>query len=84
MNLVAMSVHDVKADYFSPPFFARSRNEGIRSFADAAKDPQSRVNQYPDDFVLYQIGSFSDDSARFIPLDVPDRICSAFECLSKL
>ena len=83
MTLVALSIFDIKADYFSPPFFARSRNEGVRTFIEAGRDSQSRLSQYPEDFVLYQVGVFNDNDGRYEPhAEAPARLCSMVEALS--
>lgn len=58
MRLYAWTVHDVKAEYFMPPFTTRSIGEALRGFGDHARDPQSMANKHPHDFRLFLCGWF--------------------------
>ena len=82
MLTIALSVYDSKADCFSPPFFSRSRGEGLRNFADAGRDQQSSLSRHPEDFSLYQIGVFNDSDGRFASQE-PERLSSLSELLIK-
>lgn len=60
----AFSIYDRKALRFHAPFFAVSVGEAVRSFTDAANDPQTTIARYPGDFVLYRVGAFDDASGQ--------------------
>lgn len=79
MKLIAMSVRDEKIEAFLPPFFVRTKGEGIRSFTEAASDEKHQFCRHPDDYVLYCVGVFDDNSGRFERAE-PDRILSVREC----
>lgn len=79
MITVALSVYDSKAEVFTPPFFSRTLSEGIRSFQDAAADPNSRMAAHRDDYALFRVGSYDDSTGVFVANDVPLRICSLNE-----
>jgi len=59
------SVYDNKARAFSTPFFSPRQEMAVRDFTAAARDPQSVINQFPEDYTLYEIGEFDDDNATF-------------------
>lgn len=78
MKLDVFSVHDAAVGAFLPPFFARSRGEAIRQFADASRDT-NRFGTHAKDFSLYQIGTWSDENGLFGEFLVPDRIAGALD-----
>lgn len=58
------SVYDTKSQHFSPPFFQVNEIMATRAFARAANDPASDIHAFPDDFTLYQVGTFDDNNAN--------------------
>lgn len=66
MILVALSVYDEVADFYSPPFFVKTVNEGLRVFNDACKDSRSGLSEHPEDVKLFKVGIFDDSKGSFI------------------
>jgi len=64
MQYKAFSVKDLKGAY-SAPFFAPSVGDGERVFMKLARDPQTNIQQFAEDFELYLVGSFDDDSCEY-------------------
>lgn len=62
-----ISVKDRAADVFNRPFIVPHRNVAIRDFTDevnrSAADNQ--LNKHPDDFDLYLLGQFDDNTGKF-------------------
>lgn len=52
------AVRDVKADAFSSLMPIATEGLAIRSFAEACKDRNSDLNKYPEDYMLYEIGTW--------------------------
>lgn len=67
MHLFVVCVKDRAAEIFNRPFFVPHRNVAIRDFTDevnrAAADNQ--LNKHPDDFDLYLLGEFNDNTGEF-------------------
>jgi len=66
MILQIYSVRDNKAGTFSRPFFEHTDAAAVRAFTTAARDNQSQISQFPDDFELHKIGEFDDATAIFV------------------
>lgn len=77
MVLTALSVYDEKARFFDLPFYSLTNGEGMRLFEDAVNDSQTRLFLHPEDYKLYQIGSFDNSTGLLVSLDVPLLLCSA-------
>lgn len=84
MKLHAFSVLDSALGAFGRPFFVQTRGVAMRSFMDEVSRPSDSgnpniVGDHPDDFALYAVGSFDEESGRFESLDVPERLITARE-----
>lgn len=68
MKMIVVSIKDRAADAFGRPFYVPSVGVAIRSFQDevnrASEDNQ--MYQHPDDFDLYELGSFDDSTGTFV------------------
>lgn len=62
------SVRDSAAELYGQPIYVPSRGVALRSFADevnrAAMD--NPLHQHPDDFILYELGSFDESTGLFV------------------
>lgn len=56
------TVHDAKAAYYLPPFFARTNGEAIRTFSQAVNDSSHHIGQNHSDFTLFEIGEYDEQS----------------------
>lgn len=83
MRLLAYSVRDSKGEVFSPPFYQKTHGEAERSFNKLVHDDKSMVCQYPDDFDLYHVGEFDDQTGVFKSLESPQHITKAVMMISK-
>lgn len=62
------AVRDSKAVAFMQPFFSGANGAAIRAFADAANDGKSPIAMHPEDYNLYELGDFDDNSGEFTSL----------------
>lgn len=79
MKLVVMCARDIKVGAFGRPFFVQTVGAAVRSFGDEAKrqDPENQLARHPEDFELFELGSFEDSNARFDLFDQPKYIIRA-------
>jgi hypothetical protein len=77
MNINAYSVKDAKSGTFGNPYYAQNDALAARSFEQASNDPNTTINAYPEDFSLYRVGSFNDESGEFKPEPQPQFITNA-------
>ncbi|UOF82846.1 DNA binding protein vP5 [Microviridae sp.] len=68
-----VSVKDRAADVFNRPFFVPHRNVAIRDFTDEVNRSaaDNHLNKHPDDFDLYLLGQFDDNTGTFIAEEGP-------------
>lgn len=77
MILKVFSIMDTQVSHYSQPFFAPTIGHALRSFAEHCKLPDNLPNRYPQDFALYLLGDFDDESGAFTQADKPTRIANA-------
>lgn len=64
MELKIFAIRDTKAGFYSPPFFKQTHTEAERDFREIANDQKSSLNKYPEDFDLYHLGTYDDQSGK--------------------
>lgn len=83
MKLNAYSVRDEKAARFITPFFIQTHAEAIRVFGENVLNEKTMWHKYPEDFRLYYIGSFDEESAQLESKSVPLHLSSAIDFVNR-
>jgi hypothetical protein len=73
MKQIICTVYDRAAETYARPMFVPSIGVAIRSFTDEVNrnDPNNQLYNHADDFDLYELGEFDDQTSRIIMLDLP-------------
>lgn len=72
-----VSIYDLKACVFHRPICAVNTGAAMRDFGDATKDEKSILCTHPEDFQLYEIGEFDDNTGLVTSLTPMKLLCSA-------
>ena len=76
------TVFDSKAAAYLQPFYAHTKGVAIRQFSDAINgDPNHNFARHPEDFTLFDLGEYDDNTAKFFILPTPEAIGVAVEFL---
>lgn len=60
-----VGVRDRQLSAFISQFVAPTLGVAVRSFRDAVNDPQSELFKHPEDFELFHLADFDDESGGF-------------------
>lgn len=71
------TIRDVKAEGYNTPFFQATYGLAERAFKEACTDPQSIISKNKEDFSLYYLGEFDQNSGLLTLETVPKHICDA-------
>lgn len=82
-KLKAYSVRDSKTELFHLPFFTQTHGDAERSFSATVNNPQTTINQFPEDFDLWHIGEYDQTTGIMVPLKTPTHIAKAISALRK-
>jgi len=66
MNHKIFTIYDSKAQAYLTPFFLHEDGMAIRVFADCVNDKNHQFGKHPEDYTLFNIGSWSDNKAKFL------------------
>jgi len=71
MKLDVFSVYDVKAQAYLPPFFMSNNQVAIRAITDCVNDPSHLFYKNPQDYTLFFLGVFDDNTGLIEPHIAP-------------
>ena len=73
MKMIVCTIKDRAADAYGRPFYVPAVGVAIRSFQDEVNRPSddSQIYQHPEDFDLFELGEFNDDTGIFQLFDSP-------------
>lgn len=74
MKLVVVAVRDSAVDAFMRPFFVPSTAFAVRSLREEMKNAESPLAKTPQDFALFELGTFDEESGRMENLDSPRQV----------
>lgn len=70
MKLSIYTLYDIKAKAFGVPFFMSNDEVAERAFLNLQNEPNSQVSKNPEDFHMYKIGEFDDNTGNIFPQDI--------------
>ena len=68
MNHRIFVVFDSKAVAFLPPFFMPEAGQAVRVFSDMVNDDSHAFGKHPEDYTLFEIGTFDDREGKLLQL----------------
>lgn len=71
MILKLFSVYDNGVKAYMQPFFVRSKGEAMRSWGDTVNDPKTAFYKHPQDFTLFELGEYDDETGKITNLNTP-------------
>jgi len=81
-NLYA--AYDTKAETFGTPFPLLTDALAQRSFIEAVKHPESEFAKYPDDYKLFRLGTYNDETGMLTSPKAPKEIITARQALQSI
>lgn len=79
MQTKLFTVYDKKAEAYLPPFNMQSTGQAMRTFEDTVNDEDHAFNKHPEDYALFELGTFDDQRAIFKIHDTPIPLSNAHE-----
>lgn len=82
MQLKIYSLRDSKSEIFNVPFYKLTHGEAERDFRSLVNDEKSMVHKYPEDYDLYYLGEYDDNSGKMTSLDSPMHLVKAVQLVN--
>lgn len=65
MDFKVYSIYDAAVSAYMQPFCAQSKGQAVRMFSDSVNDSSTMFFKHPDDYTLFELGSWNDESASY-------------------
>ncbi len=75
------TIFDTKTGAHLPPFYSQTKASAIRAVSDTLNDPNHQFTKHPEDYVLFFLGSFEDEHAKFSLEDTPISLAVLIELI---
>lgn len=79
MELKVYSIRDSKGEIYHQPFFNKTNGEAVRNFTELVKDGKSMISKYPQDYDLYFLGHYDDQTGKLVAEPTPKHIVKAVD-----
>lgn len=77
------TVFDTAVGAYLTPFYAPTRAMAIRMFSESCDDPSHSFHKYPDQYALFELGDYDNETAGFALYNAPQSLGLAQEFRSK-
>lgn len=81
MKLIIFSVRDSALNAFLRPFYVPAVGAAVRGFSDEVNRKDSEMFKHPEDYELFEMGTFDEESGDFELLDKPRSVGRAKDVL---
>lgn len=71
MILKAFVVYDTKSCVYENPFFVHTPAAAVRMFSDISNDKQHPIGAHPEDYILYEVGTYDNATGLLAPHAAP-------------
>jgi len=78
------TIYDSKAEAYMQPFFAKSTGEALRSFSDTCQDKNHIFAKHPEDFTLFELGTWDEQTSNFVIFESKKSLGVAIEYATDL
>lgn len=77
LTLKMYSVRDAKAEAYLQPFYVTKEGEAVRGFKECIQDTSHKFHNFPEDYALFEIGSFNQETGTLESLPQPRQVLQA-------
>lgn len=79
MKIQVISVYDAKTKVFGQPQYFINVPTALRSWGDTANNPNDVVHKHPEDYTLFHLGEYDDETGTFTNLTTPNPLGTALQ-----
>lgn len=79
MIIQIFSVYDSKAEAYLTPLYFKTKGEAVRAMETTLRDPHHTFTMHPEDYTLFHLGDFDDNTGLVAPFTTPKPIGKAIE-----
>ena len=73
------AIYDRALEAYTSPMFFRANGEALRAFMDEAARADSKINVHPEDFAIWFVGTWNEDTGELLGLEEPMLLARAYD-----
>ena len=73
------AIKDNAIEAFGQPFFVKAQGQAVRMFKDEANNPESQIHKHAEDFELWHIGEFDEQTGTLSTTTNTERVARAID-----
>lgn len=73
------TIYDCKAEMYLQPFCFKTVGQASRAFEESCNDINHQFNKHPEDYTLFELGTYDDNTAAFEIGATPNALGKAIE-----
>lgn len=77
------TIYDSKIAAYLPPFFMQTKPAAIRAISDCMMDATHQFAAHPEDYTLFYLGTFDDQTAKYATEETPVSLAVLIELMPK-
>lgn len=81
MLLPVLSVKDEATELYGSPITVNTTAEGLRAFVNAVNNPQHDMNKNPEDYTLWVVGTYNNETGELAPTTPHRRLMRGTEAM---
>lgn len=74
MKRKVYTIRDSKAEIYNEPFMQHTHGEAERTIKSLLNKKDNQISLHPEDYDLYYLGEYDDNTGLYSPLDTPQHI----------
>jgi len=79
MKQKIFTIYDKKAEAYNTPWFQQTHGLAERIFRDESNNPESSINKHPEDYTLYYLGEYDQNTGEMEIPHPPKPVMEAVE-----
>lgn len=79
MIFLQFTVYDQKAAAYLPPFILPRAEQALRTFSDCCQSNDHQFGNHPEDYTLFRLGTFNDETGEIVSELAPIVIANGLE-----
>lgn len=83
MKYKMFAIYDSKAEAFNTPFFFPTIGQATRAFSDEVSNQRSMLSSHPEDYALFELGTYDESNASIELLPAPKSIGLALDFVQR-
>lgn len=81
MKMQLFALRDTALEAYGAVMTYSATGQAVREFTDQVNDKQSQINKHPEDYMLFFLGTYDNDTGMILQPDQPKQMARAIDVI---